>query len=118
RGIERAAAIGTPEAIATLVDAIERGAQIKSDTRALLAAARALARFADHERARAGLLAIVGAGSPAHAGKPRRAPADDGLDGDPAARAELARQVAAIALARTGGERALESLYGVARGGG
>jgi hypothetical protein len=39
-------------------------------------------------------------------------------EGDPLARAELARQIAAIALARSGVDRALEQLYGVARGGG
>jgi hypothetical protein len=122
RGIQRAASIGTPESIAFLVDALERGTQIKSDTRALLATARGLARFADRERARAGLLAIVGAGNPGLAGRlpvTRSSSTADALEeGDPTARAELARQVAAIALARSGGDRALEALYGVARSGG
>ncbi len=122
RGIQRAASIGTPEAIALLVDSLERSPQIKSDTRALLAMARGLARFADQERARAGLLTVVGAGNPGIAGRlptTRSSGSPDTLeDGDPVARAELARQVAAIALARSGGDRALEALYGVARGGG
>jgi cellulose synthase operon protein C len=126
RGIERAAAIGTPEAVALLVESLERSdraTQIKSDTRALLAMARGLARFADQERARSGLLTIVGTGNPGLAGRlpstSRSTSSDGGLEeGDPIARAELARQVAAIALAKSGGDRALEALYGVARGGG
>ncbi|MDF2695298.1 MAG: repeat protein [Labilithrix sp.] len=122
RGIERAASMGTPEAIALLVEALERTPQIKSDTRALLVMARGLSRYADQERARAGLLAIVGSGNPGLAGRlpsTRVTGSADTLeDGDPIARAELARQVAAIALARSGGDRALEALYGVARGGG
>jgi len=122
RGIQRAAAIGSPEAIALLVESLERSPQIKSDTRALLAMARGLARFAEQERARAGLLAVVGAGNPGLAGRlpsTRTSSSGDALeDGDPIARAELARQVAAMALARSGGDRALEALYAVARGGG
>ncbi len=122
RGIQRAASIGTPEAIALLVESLERSPQIKSDTRALLAMARALARFADQERARTGLLAVVGSGNPGIAGRlpttRGSGPGDALEDGDPTARAELARQVAAIALARSGGDRALEALYGIARSGG
>ncbi len=122
RGIERASSIGTPEAIALLVDALERGPQLKADTRALLAAARALARFADQERARAGLLTILSVGNPGLAGRlptTRTSPSGEMIDeGDPIARAELAREVAGIALARSGGDRALEALYGAARGGG
>lgn len=122
RGIQRAASIGTPEAIALLVESLERSPQIKADTRALLEMARGLARFADQERARTGLLAIVGTGSPGLAGRlPTTRPsstADSLEEGDPIARAELAREVAAIALARSGGDRALEALYGAARGGG
>jgi HEAT repeat protein len=123
RGIQRAATLGTPEAIALLVELVERGSQSKSDpafrrgpdTRALLAMARGLARYADQERARAGLLAIVSGKVPFTLTGGANAPFDEG---DSAARAELARQVAAIALARTGGDRALEVLYGAARAGG
>lgn len=119
RGIERAAAIGTPESIALLVEAVERNAAIKGDSRALLAAARGLARFADQDRARTGLLVIVGSGNPS--GRPTTARNADGVlleDGDPVARAQLARETAAIALAKAGGDRALEALYGAARGSG
>lgn len=118
RGIQRAAAIGTPEAVAVLVDSLERSdrsSPIRADTRALVVMARSLARFADQERARSALLAIVGTGNP----RPQstlRDPTDE--PGDPIARMELAREIAAIALAKGGGERALDALYGVARGGG
>lgn len=126
RGIQRAAAIGTPEAVALLVESLDRGdrgPQIKADTRALLAMARGLARYADQERARAGLLTIVATGNPGLAGRlpttsRSSSSADAFEDGDPIARAELAREVAAIALAKSGGDRALEALYGAARGGG
>jgi hypothetical protein len=122
RGIQRAATIGTQESIALLVESLERSMAIKADTRALLAMARGLARFADQERARTGLIAIIGTGSPGLAGgipsNRRSSPADALEEGDPIARAELARQVAAIALARSGGDRALEALYGIARSGG
>ncbi len=124
RGIQRAASIGTAETITLLVQATEAGPAVRSDPRALIELARALARFSDQERARGALLAIVNTGSPGGiAGRlpqPSRA-STDALsleEGDPVARAELARQIAAIALARSGVDRALEQLYGVARGGG
>jgi len=124
RGIQRAAAMGTVEAVALLVQAAEASAAVRADSRALLELARALARFADQERARAALLLVVNAGSPALAGRlpsPSPRTSSDALaleDGDPVARTELARETAAIALARSGGDRALEQLYGIARGGG
>lgn len=121
RGIERAAAIGTPEAVALLVETVERNQTVKADSRALLAMARALAKFADQERARTGLMAIVGAGNPSLAGRIstiRNANGDLVDEGDPVARMELARETAAIALARSGVDRALEQLYAAARGGG
>src|SRR5690606_36910531 len=91
----------------------DRAPRIKSDTRALLAMARALASHVDQDRARAALLSIVGMATPRPSAR-----TDQHDEGDPIARAELARQVAAIALARSRNERALEALYGVARGGG
>jgi HEAT repeat protein len=123
RGIQRAAAIGSAEAVALLVQATESSAAVRSDSRALIELARGLARFADQERARAALLVIVNAGNPGIAGRlpqPGRSTADalNLEEGDPIARVELARQIAAIALARSGVDRALEQLYGIARGGG
>jgi HEAT repeat protein len=123
RGIQRAASIGTAESVALLVQATEASPAVRSDSRALIELARGLARFSDQERARAALLSIVNTGNPGIAGRlpqPSRT-TSDGLsleEGDPVARAELARQIAALALARSGVDRALEQLYGVARGGG
>ncbi len=122
RGIQRAASIGTAETIALLVQATESSPAVRSDSRALIELARGLARFADQERARTALLLIVNAGNPGLVGRlPQAGRSSDSRsleEGDPVARAELARQTAAIALARSGADRALEQLYGVARGGG
>jgi HEAT repeat protein len=123
RGIQRAATIGTAETVALLVQATESSPAVRSDPRALIELARGLARFSDQERARAALLAIVNTGSQGIAGRLPQ-PGRSGTDslsleeGDPVARAELARQIAALALARSGVDRALEQLYGVARSGG
>lgn len=123
RGIQRAAAIGSAETVALLVQATESSPAVRSDSRALIELARGLARFADQERARAALVLIVNTGNPGIAGRlpqPGRSSSDSLSleDGDPVARAELARHIAAIALARSGTDRALEQLYGIARGGG
>jgi HEAT repeat protein len=122
RGIQRLSSIGTPEAVALLVSTAEVNQTVRSDSRGLVELARALARFTDQDRARAALLAIVNVGNPGIAGRlPQAGRTTDALsleDGDPVARTELAREIAAIALARSGVDRALEQLYGVARGGG
>ncbi len=121
RGIQRAAAIGSAETIALLVQATESSPAVRSDSRAIIELARGLARFADQERVRTALLLIVSSGSPGVVGRLQSARSSDALaleEGDPVARTELARHIAAIALARSGTERALEQLYGVARGGG
>ena len=123
RGIQRAASIGTAETIALLVQAGESSPAVKSDSRALVELARSLAKFADQDKVRSALMALVNVGSPSLAGRlpAGRASSRDALsleEGDPVARAELARQIAAIALARSGSDRALEQLYGAARGGG
>lgn len=122
RGIQRAAAIGSAETVALLVQATESSPALRSDSRALIELARGLSRFADQDRGRAALLMIVNSGNPGMVGRlPQPGRPADALsleEGDPVARAELARQIAAIALARSGSDRALEQLYGVARGGG
>jgi hypothetical protein len=121
RGIQRFAAIGTSDAITQLVQQIESFPPLKGDSRALVELARALSRFTDQERARAGLLLVVNAPSQSLTGALPRPRGTDALsleEGDPIARAELARQMAAIALARSGNDRALESLYGAARSSG
>lgn len=115
RGIERAAALGSAEGVSIVVDAIERAPHVKADPRALLAAARTLASYTDQERARAGLLVVVNAPNPVRGGPPRAVDSDDV---DPAATVELARETAAIALARSAAPRSMESLYAAARTGG
>lgn len=118
RGIQRFAAIGTNDAITQLVQQIESFPPLKGDSRALVELARALSRFTDQERARAGLLLVVNAPTQSLTGALPRPRSTDALsleDGDPVARGELARQMAAIALARSGNDRALEMLYGAAR---
>ncbi|MCL2723200.1 MAG: HEAT repeat domain-containing protein [Polyangiaceae bacterium] len=124
RGIERAASIGTPQAVGLLARAAEKGSDssaARSDPRALIALARALCLFADQESARTALFAIV---TSAHAGSTRRpstSRAGEALndeEGDSVARVELARQTAAIGIARSGVDRALEQLYGIAKGAG
>ncbi|HEY8078756.1 MAG TPA: HEAT repeat domain-containing protein, partial [Labilithrix sp.] len=122
RGIQRLAAIGSPEAVAMLVQVMESNQSVRADSRALVEMARALARFTDNERARSALVLVVNVGNPGLASRlPVPGRTSDSLsleEGDPVARTELAREIAAIALARSGVDRALEQLYGVARGGG
>jgi HEAT repeat protein len=121
RGIQRAATIGTPETVALLVQAAESPA--RPDSRSLIELARGRARFADPDRARAARQRSVHAGIPSGAGRMPQAgrAGADALaleEGDPVARAELARHIAAIAVARSGTDRAVEQLYGLARAGG
>ncbi len=122
RGIQRLAAIGSPEAVAMLVQVMESNQSARADSRALVEMARALARFTDNERARSALVLVVNVGNPGLVGRlPQPGRSADSLsleEGDPVARTELAREIAAIALARALVDRALEQLYGVARGGG
>ncbi len=121
RGIERASAIGSAEAVALLVQAAEPTSPVRTDGRALVALARALAPFADQERVRNALLAITNTGNVGFAGRMPQGRGEGGLsleDGDPVARADLARHVAAFALGQSRTDRALELLYGAARGGG
>lgn len=124
RGIQRAASVGTPEAVALLAQFAEGSSTtgtMRGDPRALVDLARALSRFTDHERARAGLLAIVTGGTTTSSRRtPQGRAGDLGADteGDPVLRTELAREIAALGLARSNADRALEQLYTVARGGG
>lgn len=150
RGIARAAAAGTPDAVALLVQAAEPSGPFRGDTRATIDLARALAPWADQPPVRLALLAIVNAATPsasahdrgddargAHGGIPigamnmsaqaaaaadaRAAAAGLGIfadDGDHAARAQLARGIAALALASTRETRTFEGLLALARAGG
>lgn len=121
RGIRRLATIGNAEAVALLVSTAEVNQTIRADSRATLELARALARFADQERARSALLVLVNVGNPRGDGRLPAVPRTSGdplEEGDPVARMQLAREVAAIALAGSGVDKAHEQLYGVVRAGG
>ena len=61
RGLARAAAVGTPEAVALLVQSLEPSGAARSDARATIEVARGLSAFVDQQSARAALGAIVGA---------------------------------------------------------
>jgi HEAT repeat protein len=127
RGIERAATVETQEALTLLVRVAGSSAPAgpetgvaRNDPRALLAVVRALAARVDHEPARGALASLLAAPAlslEARSGSPsRRDPARDEIEG--AARVALARQEAAIALARSGDTLAQESLVAIARSGG
>jgi hypothetical protein len=121
RGIERAASCGSAECVNLLAQAAEPSSAVRTDGRAMIALARALAPFAEQERVQKALLALVNAGSAGLAGRLPQARGEGALaleEGDPVQRATLARQIAALALASGGGDRATDLLYGAARSGG
>lgn len=108
RGIARAADVGSPEAVQLLTARTER-AVWKSDPHEALALARALAPFADKPAVRDALESILKSTvSSMRAGSS----VNDG--GDPAARFELARETAALALVRSGDPKKLGLLVKLA----
>lgn len=112
RGIARAASDGSAEAVALLTQLQDTG--LRSDPRAPIELARALASFSDQDAARAKLVAMVGA--PAGLGGRR---GDDATgDSDPVSRIELARAIAAMALAGSGQAKAVDELVRVSKTGG
>lgn len=117
QGAERAAALGTTEAVAALAGAAEASTTVR-DGRFALVLARALSRFADSDRGRAGLLALAAA--PSAATSSREVSAREPSRGEPelAARVELARHVAALAVAERGGDKGVGALAALARGDG
>jgi HEAT repeat protein len=130
RGIERLAAVHSPEALALLEGAAGAGGPgatdpglpldglARSDPRALLVVVRALASWLDREDARAVLASIVTAPTQAlstHAGPSADLHADEAKG---AALVLLARQQAAIALSESGNLLALDALISAARSAG
>lgn len=132
RGLERAAATSTPEALDLLVHAAQsldpgdfdlRGGPDgigPIDSRGLLVVVRGLARWTDRERAREALAALLQVQTHALVmrGVPdgSRDPAAD--EADALGRVLLARQEAALALATSGNALAVETLVAAARSGG
>jgi HEAT repeat protein len=122
RGLARAGATNTPESMLLLIHAAEPTGVARSDARAMIEVARGLARFVRDAAADAALVSIVN--TPAQSSPPRssslgRVVRDFTLDeAELAPRLQLAREIAAIALAETREARAIESLIAIARGGG
>lgn len=113
RGLRRAADIGTPEALALVASQIESNAAVRTDPRALIEAARALAPHAQEDGARAALLAILTAPPGARAA---RSPSSGAApEASPAEQVELARATAALALAESGNGAAREALLSATR---
>ncbi len=108
RAVRRAAELGTPEAIALLASQAEGNPALRTDPRALIELSRALAPHAAEDGPRAALTSILVAPTTAAT----RAPKVDGEGhADPALRFELARQTAALALARGGTQAATDALF-------
>ncbi len=113
RGIERAAASGTPDGIALLVQSADPTG-LRSDARAWLALARALSPFAGQAQVRTALLGLVtGGGATGGRGVRRGAPTPGAEDADQ--RVMLARETAAMGLAASGAPLAIDGLALVAR---
>ncbi len=112
RGLERAASLDTPETVALLIQQMDSSAPTKADPRAKIAIARGLAGHVDQPAARAALLLLVGLPTPRPT--PERAEADEPSY---APRMELARRIAALALAESGEVHAVEALVAIAANG-
>lgn len=114
RGIQRAVSIGTPEAVALLSQAMDSSPLLRSDARALIELARGFARFTDQDSARTALLQLLKLPT-MHATSSSRHRVDEA---ELVKQSELARQLAAIALARSHDGRSIEQLLDVARSAG
>ncbi len=111
RGVERAAALGTRDAIALLVEQLDLSAATRNDARAKMAIARGLAQHTDQLAARAALIQLLDLPTP----KPS-AQKPETLDPLYAPRLEVARGIAALGLATSGEPHAVEALVAAARG--
>lgn len=133
RGLERAAHTHTAEAFALLERAAAAGvggAQnprvpleglARSDPRALLTVVHGLASWTESDHGRAALAALASlAGAPAQSFVTRPVPRSNlgADDGQGAARIQLARHEAAVAMAKSGNVVALETLIALSRSGG
>lgn len=115
RAIARAASSAKrDDAIAFLTPLAEPSSAVRSDGRAMLELVRALARFDDNEKVTRALLGIVSMQGGRVSGS-RSDPSPE--DPDNAARLEMARGSAALALARSRDPKAVEGLFAAARGG-
>jgi hypothetical protein len=130
RGLERAAATRTPEGLALLERAAGAGLPggfdprapidgvARQDPRALLVVVRGLASWIDREPARAALESVLNESSQGFSVRAVGAWHDPAAEeADNVARVLLARQEAAMALARSGTTAAVEALLTAARSG-
>jgi len=108
RGIARAAAAGTPEAVALLVAQADQ----PNDELTIIDLARALAPFAKEDAPRQKLIALLDASA-----RPVRSRRDDRVRTTAAftAHVELARQIAARALVASRDPKALDAIHAAAR---
>jgi HEAT repeat protein len=122
RGLQRAAASKSSEGLTILVRESEVTGAARRDARAMIEVARGLAGFLTEQSAKSALLALVSVPTTATPSRPpgaRGATREYSLDeSQHAARTEMARAIAAIALASSGDPRAYESLVALARGSG
>lgn len=105
RGVQRLAAIGTPEAIDALVDALEQSSIVGRDGRARLEAVRFLATHVGRENVRPLLVREI-----SEAGPEGRAGASS--------LGNLVRSAAALSLAKSGDKKAVTALIGAVLQGG
>jgi len=125
RGIDRSVALGTDDGSLVLVQLLQDPRSLaRTDAIVLLAATRALAPFAGKRNVGRVLTDVVLNAPVGRSAAPARGGGDDpssGLhvrDGEHRARLELARDTAALALARGGDEQAIVALVGAAQRGG
>ncbi len=108
RGIVRAAAVGTPEAVTLLVAQADSSS---NDDLTLIELARALAPFAKQDAPRQRLIAMLNATA-----RPARARGTIAMiSAASTARVNLARQIAARALVASHDPKALDAVWGAAR---
>ena len=127
RGLERAAATRTPEALSLLERAAAPGllggatveGMARHDPRALLVVVRGLASWVDQESARTALENLLAPASASGMRVPVGASRDPAADeAESTARIQLALREAAMALAGSGNATSLEGLITTARSGG
>jgi hypothetical protein len=120
RGLERAGAAGTDEALALLVKEAERASTSRQGGKSFLLLARMLARYSNEAAARTALAALVDAETPSLARSTLLAAGDEARRDEAAhaARFELGRETAAIALAATEDPKAIDALVTIVRRGG
>lgn len=113
RALRRAAELGTPESLALVVSQVESNSALRGDPRALIEAARALGPHAKEDGARSALLAILSVPLGARSARPSASGAR--AEASPGEQVELARGIAALALAESGTGAALEALLNATR---